>query len=121
MTVNIDSNNTFTMTVNTPNVSAIGTVIQITSQHSNDTLFRLDVSIVETNDRFTTVTCDLPTDFYKQHYNGIYEYQLEANAEIVDTGLVKIITQPGGEFGKSEYISNNENRQAKVIYRPSYE
>ena len=121
MTVNIDSTNIFEMTVNTPNVSEVGTVIEIVSQHSNDTLFRLDVDIVETNDRYTTVTCELPTDFYKQHYNGIYEYTLEAEAEVVDQGLVKIVTTPGGDFGKNEYISDNENRQAKVIYRPSYE
>ena len=121
MTVTINQSNTFEMTVNQPNVSSTGTAITVRSQHSNDTLFFSAVSIVETNDRFTTVTCTLPTDFYKQHYNGIYEYELEANAEVVDTGLVKIVTQPGGDFGKSEYISNNEDRQAKVIYRPSYE
>ena len=91
MTVNIDSANTFEMTVNTPNVSAIGTVIEVVSQHSNDTLFRLDVDIVETNDRYTTVTCDLPTDFYKEHYNGIYEYSLETNGEVVaDVDFVDI-------------------------------
>lgn len=121
MTVTIDSSNQLQMSVNVANMPISDINLTLTSQHSNDEVINDDVVVSETNDRFTTIQLDLPTDFYKLHYNGIYEYTISGAGTIYDTGLLKMVLTPGGDFGKEEYISNNDNRQAKVIYRPSYE
>lgn len=121
MTVNIDSTNTLEMTVNVANMPTSNVSFQLMSQHSNDVMLTDDVVVTETNDRYTTFTLALPTDFYKKHYNGIYEYTLSDAENTYDRGLLKLVLTPGGDFGKNQYISNNEERQAKVIYRPSYE
>jgi|14BtaG_2_1085337.scaffolds.fasta_scaffold04220_4 hypothetical protein len=88
------------------------------SQYSQEILVTVasgDWSIITENARYASFTVDLPADFEDKHYNGYYTWQLGTYSDIV-----KIITQPGGDAGEAEYISNNETREADVFYRPNY-
>lgn len=95
--------------------------LKVVSLYSKEVL--LDVTgITSTNtDRYTTIPFSVASGFEDRHVNGIYMYIAYNGEEIVDSATIKIITEPGGGQGTEPYISNNENRDAKVIYRPSYE
>ena len=88
------------------------------SQYSQDVLVTVvpgNWSIVTENNRYASFTVDLPVNFNDKRYNGYYTWELGSY-----TDIVKIITKPGGDLGEAEYISNNENRNADVFYRPEY-
>ena len=94
--------------------------LRVVSMYSKESI--IDQAVTSTNnDRYTTISFTLPTEFGEQHLNGIYQYIAYNGTEIVDSATLKVITSPGGGFGTEPHISNNENRDAKVIYRPSYE
>jgi len=87
------------------------------SQYSQEVIYTTPgYSIEEQNSRYAKILIDnLPADFRDKHYNGYYTWSIGDYSDIV-----KIITQPGGDDGKVEYISNNEERDAEVFYRPNY-
>lgn len=121
MTINIDQTDTaFVLSINTPNISETILFLQLISQHSNTGLVTFSGETIASNDRFTAINFVIPTDFALNHYNGMYDYRVYNNEEY-ETGVCKLITTPGGTTGTQAFISNNENRQAEVIYRPSYE
>jgi len=72
-------------------------------------------TIITQNDRYAEIEVTFPADFKDKHYNGYYTWSVGSYSDIV-----KIITQPGGDSGKVEYISSNEDRDAEVFYRPNY-
>ena len=60
-----------------------------------------------------------------EHKNGIYNWRIVWSGNdgpIYQNGLVKIITQPGGDLGIKEFISTpqTEERVSEVFYRPNY-
>ena len=120
MTVTINSLQ-FELPINAPNVPIGAVSIQIKSQFSNTDLINQEAAITESNERYSVVSVTLAEDISAKHYNGIYEYTVYSNENIYDTGLLKITTEPGGSTGTVAYTSNNENREAQVVYRPSYE
>lgn len=111
----------FDFYINTPNIPLGDVNFDIKSQLSNTNISTLLASVTESNERYSTISVFLTEDITSKHYNGIYEYTVYSNENIYDTGLLKIITEPGGSTGTQAYVSNNEDRQAKVIYRPAYE
>jgi hypothetical protein len=120
MTITIDTNQ-FDFYINTPNLSLSDVIFDIKSQLSNTLLVGTTATITDSNERYSTISVTLNEDIADKHYNGIYEYTVYSNENIYDTGLLKIVTEPGGTTGTIDYQSNNEDRQAKVIYRPAYE
>lgn len=120
MTITIDGLQ-FDLYVNTPNIPLGDINVDIVSQYTNDALVTTTSSVTDSNDRYSTISVFLEEAIADQHYNGIYEYKVYSNENIYDEGYLKIITTPGGGTGTQAYQSNNEDRQAKVIYRPSYE
>jgi hypothetical protein len=74
------------------------------------------------NARYTELELTFPEGFKDEHLNGIYYYSIQNETEVFEKGLVKIITQPGGDIGAIEYISptETENRESVVYYRPNY-
>lgn len=103
--------------INNPGpVGGIGGTFSLKSQYSQE-----DVStgngytILEHNDRYAKISVDFPIEFKDKHLNGYYTWTLGNHSDIV-----KLITQPGGDDGKVQYISNNEERDAEVFYRPNY-
>ena len=120
MTITIDALQ-FDFYTNVPNIPEGDVSFEIKSQHSNDTLVTVLASVTESNERYSKISVFLQEAIADQHYNGIYDYKVYSNENIYDEGLLKITTNPGGGTGTVSYQSNNEDRQAKVIYRPSYE
>lgn len=104
--------------VEAQNWETIGTDAEfnLKSQYSQEiVLANAAYSIVVQNDRYAKIVVDVPADFKDTHQNGWYTWSLGDYSDIV-----KIITQPGGDIGKVEYISNNEDRDAEVYFRPNY-
>lgn len=108
------SDSTATFYINNP-----GTItgdFSLKSQYSQEVIYTTSSYTVATsNDRYAQIVVDMPADFKDKHYNGYYTWSIGDYSDIV-----KIITQPGGDDGKVEYISNNEERDAEVFYRPNY-
>lgn len=97
--------------------------LEFISQHSN---LPIDINIIQLvitgNDRFSKSTfLTVPPTAPKEHLNGIYVARLYSDrlGESYEQ-VVKIITSPGGNTGTTPYISNNEDRQAIVYYKPEY-
>ena len=113
MTTTINST-TATFYINSP--STITGDFTLKSQYAQDVIFTTSNYTVDVNnDRYAKITVTFPADFKDKHYNGYYTWSIGSYSDIV-----KIITQPGGDDGKVEYISNNEERDAEVFYRPNY-
>jgi len=110
-------------TVNIPNMVAGGSLtFLLTSQYSHQPISLLVNKIVTSNARYTTLEVTFPTGFGDEHKNGIYNWRLVQNAITLEAGLVKIVTDPGGGLGMTEFISTpaTEERVADVFYRPNY-
>lgn len=121
MTIKILENQlTFEFAVDVPNTPETRIFLEVFSPYSNTVLFYQEATLLETNARFSRFICDTPTDLWDKHYNGMYVYTLYFNEDVVDTGSFKLVTQPGGDMGTVPHISDNENRQSQVVYRPNY-
>lgn len=88
------------------------------SQYSQTAVLTIpaaDWDLTIDNNRWAEITAQVPATFKDEHQNGYYTWTIGNYSDIV-----KIITQPGGSSGEVEYISNNENREADVFFRPNY-
>ena len=120
MTIKIIQNQaTFNVAINVPNIIE-STQFEVFSPYSNTVLFSLPATFVESNDRYSLFTVAIPTDFWDNHYNGMYTYNVYLGAETLDSGSFKLITKPGGDMGTVPHVSNNENREAQVVFRSNY-
>tara|TARA_R110002167_G_scaffold14657_1_gene59082 strand:- start:760 stop:1140 length:381 start_codon:yes stop_codon:yes gene_type:complete len=112
-------------TVNIASMSGVSpstTKFILTSQYSHQPL-TLDVNkIIISNARYTTLEVTFPTGFGDSHKNGIYNWRLVQDAITLEEGLVKIVTNPGGDLGIKEFISTpqTEDRVSDVYFRPTY-
>lgn len=107
---------TIQFAVNIPNLSG-SYDFTVTSQYSKQPLV-LSTVTQYSNDRYTLLETTFPTGFGNDHKNGVYYWELGT----IEKGLVKIITEPGGEMGTISYNSGEatEQREAEVYYRPNY-
>jgi hypothetical protein len=121
MTLNFnESNNILKLYWNYPNLTGVGT-LEFISLHSNLPLqLNLTDLTVSGNSRYSTsqFTVDA-SEISKEHFNGIYKAVLSIG-DTNYTQAVKIILTPGGDTGTVPYISNNEDREAVVYYKPEY-
>lgn len=97
--------------------------IIITSQYSHQPL-GMDTECTFSNSRYSLFEVVFPAGFGDEHKNGIYYWDLVeiSTEESLEKGLVKIITQPGGNINAISYNSGviTENRVSEVFYRPNY-
>ncbi len=109
-------------TVNIPNMTVNELVFVLTSQYSHQPLELSVNSVVTTNNRYSTLEVTFPTGFGDAHKSGIYNWRLVQNSVTLEAGLVKIVTNPGGNLGITEFISTpqTEERVSEVYYRPNY-
>tara|TARA_R100000951_G_C2541512_1_gene149525 strand:- start:35 stop:406 length:372 start_codon:yes stop_codon:yes gene_type:complete len=109
-------------TVNIPNMTVNQLVFVLTSQYSHQPLELSVNSVVNTNNRYSTLEVTFPTGFGDAHKSGIYNWRLVQNSVTLEAGLVKIVTNPGGNLGITEFISTpqTEERVSEVYYRPNY-
>ena len=93
----------------------------LTSQWSHQPI-ELACEAIETNARYTKFAVTFPTGFGNEHKNGVYNWEISRQASPLEKGLVKIITEPGGSMGTTNFESgiNKEERIADVFYRPNY-
>ena len=118
----IDGVTDYEISVNVPNVDPIQTYdLIVTSLYSNEALFQAALTIEETNDRYTTFSFTLPSTAGDLHQNAMANYSIiESGTTEIDLGSLKLIYTPGGQTGTQAYISNNEDREGVVYYRPAY-
>ena len=118
-----ESNLTLEFSLNQPNLT-LGQLyaFTLTSQYSHQPLV-LDATAIESNARYTTFQVQFPIGFGNSHYNGVYYYSIsEVGDDAFEKGLVKIITEPGGGLGTTNFDSGiyTEERVSEVFYRPTY-
>ena len=123
MTLLVDENNlSIRFSVNQPNLTDTCEFI-LTSQYSKVPM-ALQLTLINTNARYTQFQVTFPTGFGNEHKNGVYYWSLNqvGDTNSIEKGLVKIITEPGGQMGTVNYDSGTEteNREADVYYRPTY-
>jgi len=126
MTTTVE-NDIGTFYVNDPleRYSIIDTKLWLKSQYSQTIEGPYDITSTAETTRYARFTVNFPTGWDEEHKNGFYTYYIgQGTGEypnlIYHQDIVKIITDPGGDAGEKEYISNNENREADVYYRPNY-
>ena len=117
-----ESNLTIEFSLNLTNLT-LGSayVFTLTSQYSHQPL-SIDATVTLSNARYTTFEVVFPIGFGDSHKNGIYNYDMSTIDTSLEKGLVKIITQPGGDTGITNYTSTPaiEERVADVFFRPNY-
>lgn len=104
--------------INNPSTLDGNADLVLKSQYSQNivlTIAAADWSIATQNNRYIEINATVPATFKDEHQNGFYTWTIGNYSDII-----KIITQPGGGTGEVEYISNNENREAEVYFRPNY-
>ena len=117
----IEENLTYSLYLNVSNVSS-GTsqTLLVSSQASNTEILNVDFTIGVTNDRYTRIDFTIDSEIPTKHLNSMADYFVIIDGQTIDQGILKITTNPGGATYTENYISNNENRQSKVYYRPQY-
>ena len=95
----------------------------IISEYSHQTVASLRADVTTANDRYSMIQVEFPIDFGNSHQNGVSYYTLR-NTVVgdIEKGLVKIITNPGGEINRLAYDSGpiTEDRVSDVYFRPNY-
>ena len=114
--------NQTTETVSINNVSIPETVDFILTSGFSKEPVTLSAIRSTQNDRYSTIDITFPTEFKDEHKNGVYYYSIEFDGIVYEAGYVKIITEPGGGNGITNFTSTpeTENREADVYYRPNY-
>lgn len=111
----------YSLYLNVANVSpGVTQTLQITSQASNTEILSVPFTIDTTNDRYTKISFEIAVDLPAKHLNSVANYAVLINDALIDQGIIKIVTNPGGTTYTENYISTNETRQSKVYYRPEY-
>ena len=93
--------------------------LKITSQYSQE-VTTWDLTLIGTNDRYSEFTLTFTEEQRKAHKNGIYNYTLVQSTTELESGLLKLVIEDGGSYDTVKYVSNNEDREATVYYRPEY-
>lgn len=95
----------------------------VISQQSNDVLFRTTAYASTVNDRYSSFIIyqnrfEWSFDAgFSQDIDGIYNYQLKIEDQVVDYGLIKIINEDN-TLPTDSFISNNENGKSRIVYKP---
>lgn len=92
--------------------------LTIKSLYSNDELLVIDLTTILSNERYTHFRFSLNGGLnLNNDIGGIYEYLIKLNNNLIDSGLIKVVNKEN-ELPTKNYISNNETRKGKVLYRP---
>jgi len=117
MTAIIGDDSYINLFINNPGGIVSMQPIVLKSQFSQTTITISDeLTVVNQNERYAHIRGQFSnTDINADHKNGYYTWTMGPY-----TDIVKLIFNPGGDLGVTEYTSNNENREADVYYRPEY-
>lgn len=117
MTTTVDGNS-MTLFVNDADTPFSNSwTFTMTSEYSQTPIISAEtqVTLVTQNDRYMEFFIPVDVTFKDKHTNGYYYWTLGPYE-----GFVKLITNPGGDMGTTDYVSNNENRESTVYYRPNF-
>lgn len=123
MTLTIETGTTsYELSTNVVGVPSGNYTLTINSQWSNRPVIQVETDPILTNDRYTKWSFSLTVDEGDKHYNGMGDYIIteDISGDTIVSGSMKLIYSPGGGTGTQAYVSNNENREADVFYRPAY-
>lgn len=111
---------TVNVSLNIPNAS--GTNLFVIQSQALKEYWYWEMTIVETNDRYTEFQLNIIPEERVNHFNGIYNFSVQRDQQIIYEGLVKYITEEGGSNGTVSFVSTpeDENREGTVYYRPQY-
>ena len=113
----------YSITFDIENASASGQwKLDLSSQLSNTLWKSYDLTLQNTNRRYTEFTFTVDNATTLEHINGIYNYEVYNTdaPTVIYSGLMKVVSGEGGTTGTTAYVSNNEDREAVVYYRPNY-
>ena len=113
----------YSITFDIENASAGGQwKLDLSSQLSNTLWKSYDLTLQTTNRRYTEFTFTVDNATTLEHINGIYNYEVYNTdaPTVIYSGLMKVVSGDGGTTGTTAYVSNNEDREAVVYYRPNY-
>ena len=83
----------------------------------NKNLLTLDLTIVETNERYTEFSTDYTDELGDSDYSGLYDFTITSGSATIASGLCKVINNRIKSLdNETKYISPNENGEAYVIY-----
>lgn len=121
MTLNIPTGaTTARITFNTPNLTG-NHYLAIQSKYGKE-VYAWVMTLITSNNRYSEFEINITEAERKEHINAIYDYEVQNLAlEVVETGLLKYITEEGGATGTTPFVSSNENREAPTYYRPQYD
>ena len=92
-------------------------VLELYSQHSNDNLVVIDITNTVSNERYTQFSIDVDDIQTNLDIDGIYNYTVKHDGEIIDYGLLKLINK-NNELDSVSYQSDNEERKSRILYNP---
>ena len=100
-----------------PNATAQNYQLILTSRYSQDILYSNSLTVVETNDRYTTFAFDYTDELGDMDISGLWDYQLDENFTAVERNVLKLINNKTKSLeNKDKYVSPNENGDSYVIY-----
>ena len=114
----------FDLYVNVANLQEADYIISIRSLLTKDELYRLEMELIETNDRYTHFNVCAPQSI-KNDIDGIYEYYIMIDdveveddlLQVVDYGMVRLINK-NYNVTVPVFKSANDESKARVLYRP---
>ena len=106
------------ITFNTPNLIGSHTLKLISLYNKNE--INWDLTLSQSNDRYSEFDMSISADDRLGHLNGIYTYHLLDGETLIEYGLMKYISAQGGSNGTQPFISNKEELFADTYFRPTY-
>jgi hypothetical protein len=91
--------------------------LKVISLHSMTALIDTPLLLTTTNPRYSEFIFGDPQINLKADLDGVYTFVIYQEGEEIDRGLVKV-KNAGNELPSKKYVSDNEDRKAKVLYRP---
>ena len=101
--------------VDYPNLSGI---CQLATQSLySQNLLTLNLTIVESNDRYTEFATDYTDELGDLDFSGLFNYSLYEDGIPLFDGLLKIVNNKTKSLKNSDkYVSPNENGDSYIIY-----
>jgi hypothetical protein len=107
--------NAIKISMNVPNL--YGTIQLATQSRFSKNLHTFDLTVIETNDRYTEFATDYTDELGDYDISGLFNYTLYQNGEPLFDGLLKFVNNKTESLeNKIKYVSPNENGDSYIIY-----
>jgi hypothetical protein len=116
MTIKIESDSTYYLYSNVGELSGNSYTLAVNSLYTNTQLFTTEIELLESNERYSQFEFTPVVDL-KNDVNGIYQFQIKDNENLIDVGMIKVFN-PENNLPTKKYESKNETRKSVTVYRP---